>query len=330
MPEFFIKTQEFALPCQGTKGFCVSFAFPSALFAIMSRLKLLELISDCFPGRRGANAPEVRLPPFPDPRTTRTTGRPSTRSTDRRGMLFLSTSLLSAVCGSDRDVQAAGERSGVLDFKRRDLEFPGLFRGTWTVTSVLTRLDLPYGEGPVPDMAVVRRAQEEDLNKRVEYKIRFASVKEGDDVVVMDRKFNTASMLAMYIPGLELDSALDRIRWTPTNPDHMTVQLPKGVTITSDTTRRSQEETQPNLLETNEFFQQFLDDGSRVKLKASRAFTKWKWRTVDGQTEIIASQIVADYRDPADNRGDLPIQSIGKPVVLYAYRMTLKKDDVPV
>jgi len=53
-------------------------------------------------------------------------------------------------------------------------------------------------------------------------------------------------------------------------------------------------------LTTNEFTQQFFDDSNGVKLKASRAYTKWKWRTSDvGGKQIIASQTIADYRDPA-------------------------------
>lgn len=207
-----------------------------------------------------------------------------------------------------------------LDFKPRDIEFPPIFLGTWRVSTVLTKIDLPFGPEAVPDMRQVKRAEQEDLNVRRESTMRFIRV--GGEAVVMDRKYNTASLMVDYMPGMSIEAAMDRIQWSPDKVDHMTVNVGSTLII-SDITRRMQQSTAPDALTTSEFYQQFIDDSSRPKLKASRASTKWRWRDVDGTRQIIATQTVADFADPADSTSKAPLQAIGNPVVVYSYRLVL-------
>lgn len=251
---------------------------------------------------------------------------------DRRSCLFLLTaSLVGANAGIFTATEAAGaaEAAGAsaprvpstsnVDFKPRDIEFPSIFLGTWRVSTVLTKIDLPFGPDAVPDMRQVKRAEQEDLNVRRESTMRF--VRSGD-AIVMDRKYNTASLIADYVPGMSIQAAMDRIQWSTSNVDHMTINIGSTL-ITSDITRRMQQSPAPDALTTIEFYQQFVDDSTRPKLKASRASTKWRWREVDGTREIIATQTVADFADPADGTSKAPLQAIGSPVVIYNYRIFL-------
>lgn len=52
-----------------------------------------------------------------------------------------------------------------------DLTFPPTWAGVWEVTSVLVRVDTPLGSEAVPDIAPVRRALSEDLNKPIRYQV---------------------------------------------------------------------------------------------------------------------------------------------------------------
>ena len=245
-------------------------------------------------------------------------------SADRRSCLLgLTAALVANALAIPADAAAQTRtRSSVpstssIDYKPRDLVFSEIFEGTWTVTSTLTKIDLPFGPEAVPDMRQVRRAEQEDLNVRRESTMRF--IRRGD-AIVMDRKYNTAALISDYMPGMSVEAAMDRIQWSADKVDHMTVNIGSTL-ITSDITRRMQESTAPDALTTSEFYQQFIDDASRPKLKASRASTKWRWREVDGNRQIIATQTVADFADPAD--GTAPLQSIGSPIVIYHYRLVL-------
>jgi hypothetical protein len=245
---------------------------------------------------------------------------------DRRSGLWGLVVALTGASTLDSPAVAAGARTSAIDFKPRDLEFPDFFEGLWTVTSVLTKVDVPYGEAAVPDIRVVRRAQD-DLNRPVRYTIRFIRGAGADaDVVVMDRRWNTGALLSEYMPGMSMERAMERIQWSPASPDRMVVNV-GSLVVTTDVTRRSQERTAEDALTTNEFTQQFFDDSNGVKLKASRAYTKWKWRTSDvGGKQIIASQTIADYSDPADPGSiapGVPLQSVGQPIVLTTYRLSL-------
>lgn len=215
----------------------------------------------------------------------------------------------------------------LLSGQQTDLIFPEQFQGTWIVTSVLQKVDLPFGESQVPDIVQVRRAQNDDLDKPKQYQVRFVTLENG--WTVMDRKYNTASLLETYT-GMDMGEAMSRIQWNPAKPDHMSVSLPRGLRITSDINQRSQSMLSKDLLETSEFYQQFIDDSQQVKLKASTAYTKWRWREdstsnapSEDSVQIVATQSIADFPDPNDPR--VSLQSLGKPVVVYTYRLSLKR-----
>lgn len=214
----------------------------------------------------------------------------------------------------------------ILSGQQSDLIFPPQFQGTWNVTSVLQKVELPFGESQVPDIAQVRRAQNDDLDKPKQYQVRFVTLENG--WTVMDRKYNTASLLETYM-DMDIGEAMGRIQWNPTKPNHMSVSLPRGLRITSDINQRSQSLLSKDLLETSEFYQQFIDDSQQVKLKASTAYTKWRWRddsTSDASkdaVQIVATQSIADFPDPNDPR--VSLQSLGKPIVVYTYRLSFKR-----
>lgn len=207
-----------------------------------------------------------------------------------------------------------------------DLDFPQEFVGTWAVTSVLQAIDLPFGEAVVPNMQQIRRAERDDLNQKVKYNVRFALGlnPEAPSATTMDRKFNTASLLETYM-NFSHEEALDRIQWNPMKPDHMEISLSGGLRITSDTTFRSQRLLESNLIETNELFQQFVDDSrsQNVRSKASRAYTKWRWRSSSSSDAptIVATQVIAEFLDPNDRQA--PLESLGKPITVFTYRLSL-------
>lgn len=240
-------------------------------------------------------------------------------------------SFLASQCADDTPAKAetAGATfpsASFLSRQQADLQFPREFQGTWKVTSVLTSVDLPFGEGQVPDVAQVRRAQAEDLDMPKQYQVRFVTTDNG--WTIMDRRYNTASLLQTYM-GMDIGEALERIQWNPAKPDHMSVSLPRGLRITSDINQRTQNMLSNNLLETSEFYQQFIDDSQKVKLKASTAYTKWRWRPSPLDTNspgddvaIVATQLIADFADPNDRT--VSLESLGKPIVVYTYRLSLR------
>jgi hypothetical protein len=79
------------------------------------------------------------------------------------------------------------------------------------VTSTLVSVELPEGEEIVPNIASVRRAQQQDLQKPMQYQVAFMRNPSGK--VVYDRRFNTAALLASYY-GSNMDFA-GRIEWDP-------------------------------------------------------------------------------------------------------------------
>lgn len=243
-------------------------------------------------------------------------------------------SFLASQCLVDIPAQASEPVRSAQTFlsgQQADLIFPPEFQGTWNVTSVLQKVDLPFGESQVPDISQVRRAQMDDLDKPKQYQVRFVTLDNG--WTIMDRKFNTASLLQTYM-GMDIAEALRRIQWDPFKPDHMSVSLPHGLRITSDINQRSQSLKSDDLLETSEFYQQFIDDSQKVKLKASTAFTKWRWRPPPESSSsrssddvaIVATQTIADFVDPNDRR--VSLQSLGRPIVLYTYRLSFKRSIV--
>lgn len=211
-----------------------------------------------------------------------------------------------------------------------DLVFPEQFLGRWEVESVLTNVELPLGPEFVPDMAVVQRAQREDLQQRVRYQVGFIRNARGE--VVPDRRFNTASLMQTYL-GRPVSEVSQRILWNPDDPNLLQMNLPGGLEVTTRVMRRSEETQGPDRLDTSEYFQQMIDTPERLqpKVKGSQCFTKYKWRDSAqlaaqggaGEQEgplIVATQVVSDYLTPFDDPG-LMMRAANRPVTIYTYRM---------
>jgi len=212
-----------------------------------------------------------------------------------------------------------------------DLYFPEVFLGEWTVNSTLVSLETPLGEDFVPNMKVVQRAKQEDLNNTISYASMF--VMNSDGKVVFDRKYNTVALLKFYMgDSMSLD---DRISWDINNPNDIRISLPGGTVIESRTTRRSQITYEAeSRTETSEFLRQMYDtsESSTNKVKASQCFTKYKWRSreaANGGPVIVATQVVSDYLTPSDGEEKM-IQAMNKPVVIYTYKMSFFPVDAPI
>lgn len=246
----------------------------------------------------------------------------------RRDVLFASA--LAQLCIQGPTWASEGLSPSRSILPQRDLDFPQEFVGTWAVTSVLQAIDLPFGEVVVPDIQQIRRAERDDLNQKLQYNVRFVTGlnPEAPSATTMDRKFNTASLIETYM-NFSHQEALDRIQWNPAKPDHMEISLSGGLRITSDITSRSSRMLASDLMETNEFFQQFVDDprSQNVRLKASRAYTKWRWRSSSSDDQsaptIVATQVIAEFLDPNDQQA--PLESLGKPITIFTYRLSLRR-----
>ncbi|GFR48381.1 hypothetical protein Agub_g10273 [Astrephomene gubernaculifera] len=207
-----------------------------------------------------------------------------------------------------------------------DLVFPEEFLGVWDVTSMLTRVDMPLGEDAVPNMAVVRRAQLEDMNRQTHYQVAFMRNARGK--VVYDRQFNTASMLAMYYD--KTMNFAERIQWDVNDPNVLTLQMP-GMHVRTRVTRRSEDVPQPDRIETSEYVESVYDsgDGGATRVKASQCFTKYKWRSEqaarrDQGPAIVATQVVSDFLTPYDGEQKY-IMAMNKPYSQYTYKMAFRR-----
>jgi hypothetical protein len=258
--------------------------------------------------------------------------------TSRRHALFFPTALSAAFLLDSTTAQpafasklpeAADKAWEAIGGGAADLTYPDSFLGVWDIESVLVSIDLPLGPEAVPDMSVVQRAQEEDKDKVVRYEVSFIRNPRGQ--VVTDRRYNTASLMHTYL-GLEQAAVENRISWNVADPNRLDISLPGGINVTTRVTRRLEEwEQGADKLITSEFFQQLIESDSvrTPKIKASQAYTKYKWRPAavagDGP-EIVATQVVSDYAEPA--MGDNPNLLIGgreKPVTLYTYKMAFSR-----
>ncbi len=74
---------------------------------------------------------------------------------------------------------------------------------------------------------VVDRAKREDLNNVLKYSVSFIRNKRGE--VITDRRFNTASLLEVYM-GRDA-AGPDAVAWSPDDPNILTMSLP-GATET--------------------------------------------------------------------------------------------------
>jgi hypothetical protein len=188
----------------------------------------------------------------------------------------------------------------------------------------MVAIDLPMGELYVPDMRLIQRARSQDLNQTQTYKVSF--VRNSIGRVVLDRRRNTAEMLALYYGSKSLDSLQNRISWDVDDPNELVLRLPAGGEVETRVTRRLQEAPEPRRIETSEFVRQTFatEDGGGARVKASQCFTKYKWRTAGeaqgGGPRIVATQVVSDYLTSFDNSEKF-MQSMGKPVVVYTYKM---------
>ncbi|GIL68327.1 hypothetical protein Vafri_21608, partial [Volvox africanus] len=215
----------------------------------------------------------------------------------------------------------------------------------WDVTSVLTRVELPLGEDAVPNLAAVRRAQQEDLDRRTSYQVAF--VRNGAGRVVYDRQFNTASMLSISPVGEKgraragpfthfcryYDNTMsfaNRIRWDINDPNVLTLSMP-GMSVRTRVTRRSEDYPQPDRIETSEYVESVYDrgDGGAPRIKASQCFTKYKWRSPEvAQREngptIVATQVVSDFLTPYDGEQQY-LMAMNTPYAQYTYRMAFRR-----
>ncbi|KAG7672334.1 hypothetical protein Ndes2526B_g09161 [Nannochloris sp. 'desiccata'] len=258
--------------------------------------------------------------------------------TSRRQALFFPTAL-SAAFLLDRTTaqpafasklpEAADRAWEAIGGGAADLTYPDSFLGVWNIESLLVSVDLPLGPEAVPDMSVVQRALDQDKNKVVRYEVSFIRNPRGQ--VVTDRRYNTASLMHTYL-GLEQAAVENRITWNVADPNRLDMSLPGGLNVTTRVTRRLEEwEEGADRLITSEFFQQLIESDTirTPKIKASQAYTKYKWRPADvagDGPEIVATQVVSDYAEPA--LGDSPKLLIGdreRPVTVYSYKMAFRR-----
>ncbi|KAL4419385.1 hypothetical protein ABPG77_002912 [Micractinium sp. CCAP 211/92] len=211
-----------------------------------------------------------------------------------------------------------------------DLVFPDSFLGVWDVESVLTSVETPLGPEFVPDMRVVQRAQQEDLNAVVRYQVAFLKNQRGE--VVPDRSFNTASLMKTYT-GTPLAEVQQRIQWNSNDPNLLQLSLPGGLQVSTRVTRRSEEWQGDDRLSTSEFFQQLITSpqAQQPKVKASQCYTKYHWRSADaaargggGGVQVVATQVVSDYLTAYDTATAM-MEAKGRPVVVYTYRMAFRR-----
>jgi hypothetical protein len=186
-----------------------------------------------------------------------------------------------------------------------DLYFPAdAFAGAFRAASTLVDAAAPAGEDALPDGgAQLARARADDLGRRVEYAARWIfppreRAAGGAGVVVLDRAFNTAALLAATTPDLAVD-AIDVV-WDAADPNDLQLAMAGGGTARVKVTRRSLTRTGPTSLETSEYSLVTLDgargQGGRAKVKGSQVFSKWRWRgeeAAGGGPTVIATQVVS-------------------------------------
>ena len=235
-----------------------------------------------------------------------------------------------------------------------DLTFPEDFLGTWLCYSTLTSVDNLQGENMVQDMAVVNRARK-DVGQQIVYPMRF--VKNDQGRVVMDRAYNVVKMAEATARAYNV---IDSVEWDINDPNVLRGRIggADGRSVFFRVNQRSEEYPESDRIETSEVAQIVFDGGDnggyaptptedglpsnaipvmslgenegmpgakQPKVKSSRTFTKWKFRSSavakDGPA-IVASQNVYDYLTSFDNGF---IESRGQPVTQYTYKLALFK-----
>ena len=238
-----------------------------------------------------------------------------------------------------------------------DLTFPDDFLGTWLCYSTLTAVSTPQGDGMVQDMAVVNRAKK-DVGEQIIYPLRF--IRNNQNRVVMDRAWNVVRMAEATARARNV---IESVEWDVDDPNLLTATMPgDGRSVFFRVNQRSEEYPALDRIETSEVAQIVFDGGDnggyapktgdasgiltdvmagvtdtpsgapsakQPKIKSSRTFTKWKFRSVasagDGPL-IVAGQTVYDYLTSFDPGF---LDSKGQPVTQYTYKLALfKANDV--
>ncbi len=232
-----------------------------------------------------------------------------------------------------------------------DLTFPEDFLGTWLCYSTLTRVDTPQGEELVQDLAVVNRARR-DVGSQIVYPMRFVRNDQGR--VVMDRAYNVVKMAEATAKQYNV---IEAVEWDVNDPNVLRGSIGgDGRSVFFRVNQRSEEYPAPDRIETSEVAQIVFDGGDnggyasppaptedglpdaisagaatgagaarQPKIKSSRTFTKWKFRSVEEAKDgpaIVAGQTVYDYLTSFDPGF---IESRGQPVTQYTYKLALFK-----
>ena len=234
-----------------------------------------------------------------------------------------------------------------------DLTFPEDFLGTWLCYSTLTRVDNLQGDELVQDIAVVNRARK-DVGQQIVYPMRF--IKNDQGRVVMDRAYNVVRMAEATARAYNV---IDSVEWDVNDPNVLRGRIgADGRAVFFRVNQRSEEYPAPDRIETSEVAQIVFDggdnggyaptptddsvpaaipamalgpDGTRdpsgaakaTKVKSSRTFTKWKFRSAEAAGDgpaIVAGQTVYDYLTSFDPGF---IESRGQPVTQYTYKLAL-------
>ena len=208
-----------------------------------------------------------------------------------------------------------------------DLTFPEDFLGTWLCYSTLTRVDTLQGDELVQDIAVVNRARK-DVGQQIVYPMRF--IKNDQGRVVMDRAYNVVKMAEATARAYNV---IDSVEWDVNDPNVLRGRIgADGRSVFFRVNQRSEEYPAPDRIETSEVAQIVFDggdnggyaptptddsvpaaipamalgpDGTRdpsgaakaTKVKSSRTFTKWKFRSAEAAGDgpaIVAGQTVYD------------------------------------
>ena len=234
-----------------------------------------------------------------------------------------------------------------------DLTFPEDFLGTWLCYSTLTRVDTLQGDELVQDIAVVNRARK-DVGQQIVYPMRF--IKNDQGRVVMDRAYNVVRMAEATARAYNV---IDSVEWDVNDPNVLRGRIgADGRAVFFRVNQRSEEYPAPDRIETSEVAQIVFDGGDNggyaptptddavpaaipamalgpegtrdpsgaakaTKVKSSRTFTKWKFRSAEAAGDgpaIVAGQTVYDYLTSFDPGF---IESRGQPVTQYTYKLAL-------
>ena len=119
------------------------------------------------------------------------------------------------------------------------------------------------------------------------------------------------------------------INWQVDDPNILKIHL-RGLDIFTRVTRRFSE-ISARTLESSELFEQVFDRGlGNPKVKASRLYTKFKWRdleeTPEGQPQIIATQQLYNFITPIDSADpQLAFSNLSDPSSIFKYKMAFFK-----